>query len=92
MTIRWGIQPELGGRVLRLGKWLPARAIGWVVALIFAIVLAFGPVMQALAHVLPNKPTLQFVAHAVGAIIVLAAYATLVRVGEQPNFHPAGEM
>lgn len=84
MTINWGIQPELGDRrVLHPGKWLPARAIGWVVALVLAIVLAFGPVMEALDHALPKTPALQFVAHAVGAIIVLAAYATLVRVGEQ---------
>jgi membrane protease YdiL (CAAX protease family) len=83
MTSVWGIRPELGDqRILRPGRWLPARAIGWLVALVFAIVLAFGPAMEALSHGLPSRPALQFVAHAVGAITVLAAYATLVRLGE----------
>ncbi len=41
MTISLGIPPQLGDRrILHPGKWLPARAIGWVVTLIFAIVLA----------------------------------------------------
>lgn len=83
MTKNWGIQPDLGvRRVLRPGKWLPARAIGWLVTLVFAIVLAFGPTMEALSDALPSTPELQFVAHATGAIIILAAYATLVRLGE----------
>jgi membrane protease YdiL (CAAX protease family) len=86
MTMSLGIQPQLGyRRVLRPGKWLPARAIGWVATLIFAIVLAFGPGMEALSHALPDQPMPQFVAHLAGACIVLASYALLVRMGEARN-------
>ena len=86
MTMSWGIQAELGDRrVLRPGKWLPVRAIGWGVALVFAIALAFGPGMEALAHALPQQPAFQFVAHAAGACIVLGAYAALVKLGEARN-------
>jgi membrane protease YdiL (CAAX protease family) len=83
MNIGWGIPLELGSRrVLRPGKWLPARAIGWAVAMIFAIVLAFGPLLEAIAHRLPSTQGMQFAAHAVGALVVLAAYAALVKIGE----------
>ncbi len=86
MTMSPGIPPQLGYlRVLRSGKWLPARAIGWVAALIFAIVLAFGPGMEALSHALPDRPMLQFAAHLAGACIVLVSYALLVRIGEARN-------
>ncbi len=86
MTMSWGIQPELGyRRTLCPGKWLPARAIGWTVALIFLIALAFGPGMEALAHSLPKEPLLQFVAQAVGACLVFGAYAALVKLGEARN-------
>lgn len=53
-----------------------------MVALMFAIALAFGPSMEALAHKLPSRPEFQFLAHASGAVIVLATYALLVRLGE----------
>jgi hypothetical protein len=83
MTARWGIQPELGDhRVLRPGKWLPARAIGWALVVVFAIALAFGTGLEALADALPRQPVSQFVAQAAGALIILAAYAGLVRLGE----------
>lgn len=86
MTINWGIQPALGDRlILRSGKWLPARAIAWGVALVFAIALAFGPSMEALAHALPEQPAFQFLVHAAGACIVLFAYAVLVKLGEGRN-------
>jgi uncharacterized protein len=86
MTLRWGIQPELGDhRVLRPGKWLPARAIGWALVLVFAIALAFGTGLETLAHALPQQPAPQFVAQAAGACITLGAYAALVRLGEARN-------
>jgi membrane protease YdiL (CAAX protease family) len=56
-----------------------------VATLIFAIVLAFGPGMEALSHALPDQPLPQFLAHLAGACIVLASYALLVRVGEARN-------
>lgn len=86
MTIGWGIPPDLGcRRVLRPGKWLPVRAIGWAAFSIFAIVLTFGPAMEALMHALPKQPALQFLAHAVGACLVLCAYVLLVKFGEDRN-------
>jgi len=86
MPSGWGIQPELGcRRILRPGKWLPARAFGWAVFSIFAIVLAFGPAMEALTHALPKQPALQFLAHVSGASLVLGAYSLLVKFGEDRN-------
>ncbi|MEJ0099698.1 MAG: CPBP family intramembrane glutamic endopeptidase [Pseudomonadota bacterium] len=83
MNLSPGISPQLGyHRVLRPGRWLPARAVGWMATLIFAIVLAFGPGMEALSHALPDQPMPQFMAHAAGACIVLASYLLLVRLGE----------
>jgi hypothetical protein len=46
--------------VLRSGKWLPARAIAWAVALIFVTVLAFGPALEWLSNALPKQPSIQF--------------------------------
>lgn len=86
VALRWGIQPELGDhRVLRPGKWLPARAIGWSLVLVFTIALAFGTGLETLAHALPQQPAPQFVAQAAGAFIILGAYAALVRLGEARN-------
>ena len=81
--MNWGITPELGNRrILRPGKWLPARAIGWAIFLIFAIALAFGPGLETMTAALPQRPAFQFVAQAVGACLVVGAYAVLVRLGE----------
>ena len=86
MPSGWWIQPDLGcRRILRPGKWLPARAISWAVFSIFAIVLAFGPAMEAFTHTLPKQPALQFLVHVSGACLVLGAYALLVRLGEDRN-------
>lgn len=83
MTLTWGITPDLGSRgILRAGKWLPARAIGWSVALIFMIVLVFGPSVEALGHLLPQQEAAQFAVQVIGAGLILIAYAVLVRLGE----------
>lgn len=79
----WGISPELGDRaILRPGKWRPARSLAWMVVMTFAIVLSFGPATEALTQALPNNPAFHFLAKACGALIVLGAYALLVRAGE----------
>jgi membrane protease YdiL (CAAX protease family) len=39
--------------------------------------------LEALGHALPKRPEPQFVAHALAALIVLGAYALLVRFGER---------
>ena len=83
-TLDWGTQPVLGDqRILRPGKWLPLRSLCWMVVMIFAIVLAFGPGMEALSHSLPKQPVYQFLAKVSGALIVLGAYGVLVRLGER---------
>ncbi|MDP1632068.1 MAG: type II CAAX endopeptidase family protein [Caulobacter sp.] len=69
-------------RVLHPGKFLWARAIGWMIALILAVGLAFGPSMEALLRGLPKEPAYQFLAHGLGCLIILGTYALLVRLGE----------
>lgn len=84
LTLNWGMQPDLGAqRILRPGKWLPLRSLCWMVVMIFAIVLAFGPGMEALSHSLPKQPVYQFLAKVSGALIVLGTYWVLVRLGER---------
>ncbi len=79
----WGIPPNLGsGRVLHAGKWLWVRAIGWIISLIFVIMLVFGLSVEALGELLPKQPAPQFVVQVTGACLVLMAYAVLVRFGE----------
>ena len=75
LALNWAMQPDLGAqRILRPGKWLRLRSLCWMVVMIFAIVLAFGPGMEALSHSLPKQPVYQFLAEVSGALIVLGAY------------------
>lgn len=70
-------------RILRPGslRWL--RSLAWMLLLGFLIVLAFGPAMQAIAQHLPRgDPRSGFVGSAASALLALAAYALLVRLGE----------
>ena len=82
--MNWRVRPELGSRrILAPGRWLRLRTIGWLLALVFAIMLAFGPASEALSHALPPDPSLQFLIQLGGALTILASYAVLVRMGEQ---------
>jgi membrane protease YdiL (CAAX protease family) len=84
LALNCGMQPVLGDqRTLRPGKWLPVRSLCWMVVMIFAIVLAFGPGVEALSHSLPQHPVYQFLAKVSGALIVLGTYWGLVRLGER---------
>jgi membrane protease YdiL (CAAX protease family) len=77
------MQPELGGRrCLRPGRWLPARALGWMAVLICAVLLSYVPGVTALSHALPAQPALKFLARLSGVLVVLGAYTALVRIGE----------
>lgn len=77
------IPVDLGDRrVLRPGKLLWARTVGWMLALILAVALAFGPSMEFLSQVLPDDPAAQLMAHVLGCLIILGAYALMVRLGE----------
>lgn len=70
-------------RVLQPGRWRWARALAWMVGLVFLIALSFGPGMEAIQHLLPKgNPRFGFVANVSGAAIALAAYALFVRLGE----------
>lgn len=81
---RWGVPIELGDqRILGDGRFRWLRATGWMIALAFAIPLAFGPAMEAVRDILPKDDApLQFLTRCVGAAIALGAYALLVRLGE----------
>ncbi|GAA0265229.1 CPBP family intramembrane metalloprotease [Alteraurantiacibacter aestuarii] len=81
--LQFGIQPVLGNqRILRPGRWLWARALVWIVILIFAVMIPFGLASEWLSNALPDQPGFQFLAHGAGAVIVLSCYALLVRIGE----------
>jgi CAAX protease family protein len=83
MNTDFGPRISLGERrVLHPGKLRWLRALGWMLALVFAIALAAGPTMEALAHLLPKDARFQFLSHCVGAAIALGAYILLVRLGE----------
>lgn len=82
-VFNWSIPVALGERrALQPGKWRWARALGWMLVLIFAVALAFGPSLEALSQALPDDPPSQFAAHALGCLIILGSYALLVRLGE----------
>ncbi len=80
----WSIPIALGDQgIIRPGGWRAARSLAWMVAMVFAIMLAFGPAVEALSHSMPAQPAFRFLAKAVGALIVLGTYAVLVRLGEK---------
>jgi membrane protease YdiL (CAAX protease family) len=80
---RWGVPIELGEqRILGEGRLRWLRASIWMVALAFAIPLAFGPAMDAVRDLAPNDARVEFLTRCVGATIALSAYALLVRLGE----------
>ena len=82
-AVGWLIPIDLGERrVLHPGKWRWARAVGWMVVLVLAVPLAFGPSMEALLRALPKDPADQFIGHALGSLIILGAYALAVWLGE----------
>src|SRR3990167_704052 len=77
------IPVELGERrVLHPGKLLWLRSIGWMLALILGVALAFGPSVEFLLHTRPEDPAYQFLGHLLGCLLILATYALLVRLGE----------
>jgi membrane protease YdiL (CAAX protease family) len=83
-NITWGMPIELGDkRVLRPGRLLWLRAIGWLAFSVFAVAILFGETSDALskwgAH---GSAALTFLARCSGPLVALLAYAALVRVGE----------
>lgn len=53
-----------------------------MLALIFAVALVFGPSSELLKHRLPQDAAWQWLGHLLGALLILATYALLVRLGE----------
>lgn len=82
--ITWGIPIELGNkRVLRPGRLLWLRAIGWLVFCVFAIAILFGETSDALSKwVAHESGALALLARCSGPLVALLAYAALVRFGE----------
>lgn len=76
--------PKLGERrVLRPGRLRWLRAVLWGVGLVFLITLAFGPAMEAIHNHLPKSdPRSSFISNVAGGLLAMAAYALLVRLGE----------
>jgi len=70
-------------RVLKPGRLRWLRAVAWMVSLVFLIALSFGLAMEGIGALLPkDDPRIGFVINATGALIALAAYVLLVRLGE----------
>jgi uncharacterized protein len=70
-------------RVLKAGRLRWLRAVAWMVSLAFLIALSFGPAMEGIRTLLPkDDPRIGFAVNVTGALIALAAYVLLVRVGE----------
>jgi membrane protease YdiL (CAAX protease family) len=89
MAIRgWGVPVELGeARVLHPGplRWL--RALGWMVALLFAITLPAGLAITGVDSLLPDGGPSEVISNSVGALLCLVLYGLLVWGGEarRPN-------
>ena len=80
----WGTPITLGDRrVLRPGRLLWLRALGWLVLSIFAVALAFGVAGQSIADLAKGgSEPLRFAARCAGPVIAVLAYGLLVYLGE----------
>ena len=83
-TITPGPPVTLGfRRILKPGRLLWLRAIAWLVFSIFVVAFAFGTASDALTKLLADGGEFSaFVARCAGPLVALAAYALLVRFGE----------
>lgn len=65
--------------------WL--RSLGWMIGLFALVLLAVGPGMTVVRHILPTgTPQLAFLANITSGVIAVSVYALLVRFGE--DRHP----
>lgn len=85
-TVRNGI--VLGdSRVLKSGRLRWLRSLGWMVGLFALVLLAVGPAMTVVRHILPTgTPQLAFLANIISGVLAVSVYALLVRFGE--DRHP----
>ena len=80
---RWLIAPDLGERrVLHPGKLRWLRALAWMVVVILAVGLAFGPSLEAMLRLAEKDQGLRLAAQLLAAVIALGVYAVIVRLGE----------
>lgn len=83
-NVTWSMPMELGRRrILRPGRLVSVRAIGWLVFSVFAIAFLFGITSDFAGKFLPqNGGSLSFITRCLGPIAALMAYIVLVRLGE----------
>lgn len=76
-----------GSRTLKPGRLRWLRSLGWMIALFALVLLAVGPGMAVVRHVLPTgTPQLAFLANIISGVLAVSVYVLLVRFGE--DRHP----
>ncbi len=79
----WSRPIDLGDRrILQPGPLRWVRALGWMTALFFLIVLTAYPLTDFLERQLPGNGAWPFLVHSAGAIVAILAYAVAVRLAE----------
>ncbi|ONF95804.1 CAAX amino terminal protease self- immunity [Sphingomonas jeddahensis] len=74
-------------RVLQSGRLRWLRSLAWMVGLFALVLLAIGPGMTMVRHILPTgTPQLAFLANVISGAIAVIVYALMVRLGE--DRHP----
>lgn len=79
----WSRPIDLGDRrILQPGPLRWVRALGWMTALFFLIVLTAYPLTDFLERQLPGNGAWPFLVHSAGAIVAILTYAVAVRLAE----------
>ncbi|RYY13524.1 MAG: CPBP family intramembrane metalloprotease [Alphaproteobacteria bacterium] len=74
-------------RILNPGRLRWLRSLGWMIGLFALVLVAVGPGMAVVRHILPTgTPQLAFVANIISGVLAVGVYALLVRFGE--DRHP----
>jgi hypothetical protein len=70
-------------RVLKSGRLQWLRSLSWMIGLFALVLLAVGPGMAVMRHILPTgTPQSAFLANIISGVIAVSIYALLVRFGE----------
>jgi CAAX protease family protein len=71
------------GRFLKSGRLRWLRSLVWMIGLFALVLLAAGPGMAVVRHILPiGTQQLAFLANIISGVLALSVYAVLVRFGE----------
>lgn len=74
-------------RFLKPGRLRWLRSLSWMIGLFALVLLAVGPGMAVVRHILPTgTPQLAFLANIISGVLAVSVYALLVRFGE--DRHP----